>query len=340
MFSHPHDLRSSNPIQANTGRRRALMWLLAAGLAPALTRAELPYPAQPLRLVVPFSSGSATDVLARQFAAAWARELGQSITVDNKPGGGAIIGAETVAKSPPDGYTLLLGSSQSHATNSSLFKKLPYDPLADFAPVARITVFPAVLVVRYGIPVRSVAEFVAYAKLDPGRLNYASSGPGTQGHLQAAMLAATAGLQVTHIPFKDAGQIFTAFGRGDVDFMFYPYSALGPIIQTGQVRVLASTGERRSAITADTPTMTEAGYPEVTLAAWNALYAPAATPQPVIELLATTTRRALDNPALQTRMADLGIDIAYLSPTELGRFTRAEIERYRRLVAITGLKAE
>ena len=321
-----------------------LAWLAGvaatAGLRWVPSAAQAPFPAQPVHLIVPFSPGSATDVLARLFAAAWTQELGQPIAIDNKPGGSAIIGTNTVARSAPDGYTVLLGSSQSHATNNSLFKRLPYDPLADFAPVARITVFPAVLVVRYGIPVRSVAEFVAYVRRDPGRLNYASSGPGTQGHLQAAMLAATAGLKVTHIPFKDTGQIFTAFGRGDVDFMFYPYSALGPVIQAGQVRVLASTGEKRSAITPDTPTMAEAGYPEVTLAAWNALHVPAATPEAVIDLLAATARRALDNTALRTRMTELGIDIAYLSPTELGQFTRTEIERYRGLVAVTGLRVE
>lgn len=298
------------------------------------------YPSKPIRIIVPFGPGSATDLLARQLGVGLAGELGQSVTIDNRPGGGAIIGAEAVAKSLPDGYTILMGSSQSHATNSSLFKKLPYDPITDFAPVARLTIFPAVLVVHQSIPAKTVAEFVAYAKQRPGQLNYASTGPGTQGHMQSAMLAATADIQVTHIPFKDAGQIFAAFGRGDVAFMFYPYSALGPVLQSGRVNVLASTGEKRSALTPDTPTMIEAGYPEVTLAAWNALYVPAATPPDIIERINLATRRALENPEMRSKLAALGIEIAFGSPRELAEFTRGEIERYRKLVALTGLKVE
>ena len=311
--------------------------VLLAGLPNAGAQT---YPSRPIRIVAPFGPGSATDLLARQLAAGLSAEFGQPVSVENRPGGAAIIGAEAVAKSPPDGYTLLLGSSQSHATNSSLFKKLPYDPVADFAPVARLTNFPAVLVVHQSVPAKTVAEFVAYAKQRPGQLNYASTGPGTQGHLQAAMLAATTGIAVTHIPFKDAGQIIAALGRGDVAFMFYPYAALGPVLQSGRVSVLASTGEKRSPLTPNTPTMIEAGYPEVTLAAWNALYVPAATPPDIIERLNAATRRALENPEMRSKLAALGIEIAFSSPRELAEFTGAEIERYRKLVALTGLKVD
>jgi tripartite-type tricarboxylate transporter receptor subunit TctC len=299
-----------------------------------------PYPSRPLRIVVPFSPGTASDILARQLAAGLTQELGQPVNVDNRPGGAAIIGAEAVAKSPPDGYTVLLGSSQSHATNSSLFKKLPYDPIADFTPIARITVFPAVLVVHQSIPAKSVAELVAFAKPRPGQINYASSGPGTQAHLQAAMLAATAGIVLTHVPFKEAGQAFSSLMRGDVQMMFYPHSALAAVLQSGKVTVLASTGEKRSPRTPDTPTMIEAGYPEVTLAAWNGLYAPAGTPPAIVEALNRATRTALEQPGTKTRFAELGIEIAFSSPEELATFTRAEIERYRRLVALTNLKVE
>lgn len=328
------------PLWVLTVRVVAIASIALGSMSMVPNAAAQSYPSRPVRIVVPFGTGSATDLLARQLGAGLALELGQPVNIENRPGGAAIIGAEAVAKSPPDGYTILLGSSQSHATNSSLFKKLPYDPIADFAPVARLSTFPAVLVVHQSIPAKTVAEFVAYAKQRPGQLNYASTGPGTQTHLQSAMLAAITGLQVTHIPFKDAGQIFGAIGRGDVAFMFYPFAALGPVIQSGKVSVLASTGEKRSPLTPDTPTMIEAGFPELTLAAWNGLYVPAATPSDIVERIHVATRRALENPEMRSKLAALGVELTFGSPRELADFTRAEIERYRKLVALTGLKAE
>jgi tripartite-type tricarboxylate transporter receptor subunit TctC len=320
--------------------RNRIAWLFClAALAWSAAFAQ-PYPSRPLRIVAPFSPGTATDILARQLAAGLTQVLGQPVAVENRPGGAAIIGAEAVAKSPPDGYTILLASSQSHATNVSLIRKLPYDPIADFAPIARLTIFPAVLVVHQSIPAKTVAELVAYAKQRPGQINYASSGPGTQAHLQAAMLAATSGIELTHVPFKEAGQAFSALIRGDVQVMFYPHSALGAVLQSGRVSVLASTGEKRSPRTPEVPTMIEAGYPEVTLAAWNAFFAPAGTPSPIIDTLNRATQKALEDPAAKGRFAELGIEISFSSPQELAAFTRAEIERYRRLVALTNLKVE
>ena len=305
-----------------------------------LTAAAQTYPARALRLIVPFGAGTATDLVARHVGFGLASELGQPVAVENRPGGGGMIGAEAVAKSPPDGYTILMGTSASQATSVSLFKKVPFDPIADFAPIARISIFPAVLVVHQSIPVSTVAELIAYAKARPGQLNYASSGPGSQNHLQAAMLAVTAGLQVTHVPFKDAGQIFGAIGRGEVSFMFYPFSALGPVIQGGRVNVLASTGEKRSPLTPNTPTMNEAGFPELSLAGWNALYAPAGTPADISARLNAATGRALENAEMRPKLAALGVDLAFGSPQDLAAFTRAEIERYRKLVALAQLTAE
>ena len=321
---------------------RVIVMSVLMNIVPSLLSAAQAqtYPNRAVRLVVPFGPGTATDLYGRQLAAGLSVELRQSVTVENRPGGAAIIGVDAVAKSAPDGYTILLASSQSHATNSSLFKKLPYDPITDFAPIARLSTFPAVLVVHQSIPTKTVAEFVAYAKARPGQLNFASSGLGSQTHLQSAMLAATAGLLVTHVPFKDAGQIFGAIGRGEVSFMFYPYAALGPVIQTGRVNVLASTGEKRSALTPDTPTMIEAGFPELTLAAWNGLYAPAGTPAEIIERLNLAASRALENPEIRAKLAALGVELNFGSAQELAVFTRAEIERYKKLVALTGLKPE
>jgi len=304
------------------------------------TAAAQTYPNRALRLIVPFGAGTATDLVARHVGIGLANELGQPVAVENRPGGGGMIGADAVAKSPPDGYTIIMGTSASHATSVSLFKKVPFDPIADFAPIARISIFPAVLVVHESIPATTVAELIAYAKARPGQLNYATSGPGSQNHLQAAMLAVTAGLQLTHVPFKDAGQIFGAIGRGEVAFMFYPFSALGPVIQGGKVKVLASTGEKRSPLTPNAPTMMEAGFPELTLSGWNALYAPAGTPSEVIARLNAATGHALENAEMRAKLGALGVDLAFGTPRELGDFTRAEIERYRKLVALAKLTPE
>lgn len=315
----------------------AAVLLCNAVFTPAIAQT---YPSRALRLVVPFGAGTATDLVARHVGLGLASELGQPVAVENRPGGGGMIGAEAVARSVPDGYTILMGTSASHATSVSLFKKVPFDPIADFAPIARISIFPAVLVVHQSLPVSTVAELIAYAKARPGQLNYATSGPGSQNHLQAAMLAVTAGLQVTHVPFKDAGQIFGAIGRGEVAFMFYPFAALGPVVQGGKVNVVASTGEKRSPLTPNTPTMIEAGYPELSLAGWNALYAPAGTPGDIIERLNAAAGRALENAEMRTKLGALGVDLAFGSPRDLAAFTRAEIERYRKLVALAQMKPE
>ena len=315
-----------------------LLWNAAlALLAPACAQT---YPNRALRLIVPFGAGTATDLVARHVGFGLASELGQPVAVENRPGGGGMIGAEAVAKSPPDGYTIVMGTSASHATSVSLFKKVPFDPVADFAPIARISIFPAVLVVHQSIPAATVSELIAYAKARPGQLNYATSGPGSQNHLQAAMLAVTAGLQVQHVPFKDAGQIFGAVNRGEVAFLFYPFSALGQVIQGGKVNVIASTGERRSPLTPNAPTMAEAGFPELTLSGWNALYAPAGTPADIINRLNAATGRALENAEMRAKLGALGVDLAFGSPQDLAAFTRAEIERYRKLVAMAKLTPE
>lgn len=339
MVEHGMSPASAGAVQRSCVSRRRLLLLAAAAAAPDAAWAQA-WPSAPIRLVVPFGAGSATDVLARELARALARELGQPVNVDNKPGGAAIIGADAVAKSAPNGYTLLLASSQSHATNSSLFRTLPYDPVRDFAPVARVSVFPAVLAVRSSIPAATVAELVAYAKRSPRSLNYASAGLGSQAHLQGAMLTAVAGLHAEHIPFKDAGQIVTAFVRGDLDFMFYPYTALQPLIHGGHVRLLATTSVQRNTQTRGLQTMAEAGFPEVMLAAWNALYVPAATPEAVVERLSTAALGALEAPDLKARFDELGVVPWPAGPKALADFTLQEINRYRRLVAMTGMKAE
>jgi len=321
--------------------RNQIAWLFClAAVAWSAAAAAQHYPSRPVRIVAPFSPGTATDILARQLASGLTQELGQPVAVENRPGGAAIIGADAVAKSPPDGYTILLGSSQSHATNSSLIKKLPYDPIADFAPIARLSVFPAVLVVHQSIPAKTVAELVAYARQRPGQINYASSGPGTQAHLQAAMLAATSGIVLTHVPFKEAGQAFSSLIRGDLQMMFYPHSALGAVLQSGRVNVLASTGEKRSPRTPDVPTMSEAGVPGYEVIGWTGILVPKGTPAEIVSRLHTELARILRSPAMRERMAALGAEPGGNTPEEFGAFIRAEMARWGKVIKEKGVRPE
>lgn len=339
-------MKKTTNTPCDFNRRSVHGTLMAAALfgalcvtAPQAVLAQA-FPAKPVRMIVPFGPGTATDVFARQFSAGMSKDLGQSVVMEYKAGAGGVIGAVAAATSAPDGYTMLLASSASHGSNPSLYKKLGYDPVADFAPIARVVFYPSVLAVRKALPVKTVADLVAYAKANPGKLNFASTGPGSQGHMQASMLASVANIKVIHVPFKEAGQIYTAFERGDVDFMFYTFAALQPVIQSGAVHPIAGTGEKRIESTPSTPTMAEAGFPEVTMSAWSALYAPAGTPARMVERLNQAALRTLGDPDMQKKLASLDIIVAPSTPQELLAFTKSEVERYRKIAAMAGLQPE
>ena len=321
--------------------RRNLVAIASSGLlAPASARAQERYPDRPVRIVVPYAAGSSVDLFARQLATPAGDALGGRFVIENRVGAGGIVGAEAVARSAPDGYTVLLSGSPTHAINVSLYARLPYDPMRDFAPVARLADQPAVLVVPASLPVRSVAELVALARARPGALNYASPGVGTTAHLCGATFRARAELDVVHVPYGNTGQLFTDLISGATSFMFYPYQPLQPHVESGRLRVLATTGPRRSAFLTDTPTMIESGFPDFVLTVWFALYAPAGTPPQRVAALADAFRAALETQEVRAGIAAAGAERAYLDPDATGAFTAGEIERYRRIVSDSGARVE
>jgi tripartite-type tricarboxylate transporter receptor subunit TctC len=326
--------------------RRTGLSALAGGLVLATRpqgRAALAqerFPDRPPRIVVPYAAGTATDLFARQLAAPMGDALGQRPVVENRAGAGGIVGAEHVARSAPDGYTMLLAGSQTHAINISLYQRLPYDPLRDFAPVARLATQPMVLVVSPGVPARTVQELVALAKARPGQLNYASSGIGTSAHLCGATLRSQAGIDVVHVPYTNSGQLFADLLGGATSFMFYPYQPLKPHVEAGRLRVLASTGTTRPAWLKEAPTMVEAGLPDFVISIWFAAYAPAGTAPDRVDALSGAIRSALEKPEIVAALSAAGTDPFYAPPAETAAFTAAEIERYRRIVADSGARVE
>jgi tripartite-type tricarboxylate transporter receptor subunit TctC len=312
--------------------------LVATSLAQFPCRAD-DYPSRPIRLIVPYAAGTSTDLVARQISEKLAEMLGQRFIIENKAGAGGSLGTTAAARATADGYTLVLGTGQTHAVNVSLYKNLGYDPVADFAPVGRIGSQPLVLVTHPSLGVRSVEALTALARAKPGGLSYVSTGSGTSPHLAGATFAMQAELDLVHVPYNNQ-QVFPDLLSGRAALMFYPYPALKGYIEAGQLVALATTGAVRSPWLAALPTMVEAGYSTFVFAPWYALYAPAGTPPPVVEKLAQAVARALDDADLRARLAESGSYIEPSTPAELGAFTAAEIARFAPIVAASGARAE
>jgi tripartite-type tricarboxylate transporter receptor subunit TctC len=316
----------------------ALLMSFALLCAPAPSSAQ-DYPSRPIRLIVPYAAGTSTDLVARQISEKLADVLGQRFTIENKVGAGGSLGTSVAAKSAPDGYTLVLGTGQTHAVNVSLYKNLGYNPVADFAPVSRIGSQPLVLVAHPSLSVQKVDELTALAKAKPGGLSYASTGSGTSPHLAGATFAMLTGLNLVHVPYNNQ-LFFPDLLSGRVSLMFYPYPALKGYIETRQLTALATTGAARSPWLAALPTMAEAGYPTFVFAPWYALYAPAGTPTAITEKLARAVERVLADPGTKARLEDSGTYIEFAAPAELATFTAQEIARFAPIVAASGARAE
>lgn len=298
------------------------------------------YPDKPIRLIVPQAAASATDILVRHFTPKLSEVLGQPIVVDNRPGAGAIIGTEMAAKAPADGYTILLGGSQTHAINKSLYRKLSYDPIADFAPVARIGQQAMILVTNSSVPAKSVAELLAYGKANPAKMNFASSGNGSSAHLCGALFSAESGLRAEHVPYKAVAQALADLLSGQITMMFYPYIALQPHIQSGKVTPLGTASDQRPSYLPQVPTMAEAGFPSMVVSPWFALYAPAGTPRNAVDTLYRAVERTLNDADVRARFATTGTEVYLAGPDELRKFNLAEIARYQKIVALSGAKTD
>jgi tripartite-type tricarboxylate transporter receptor subunit TctC len=306
--------------------RKAVAFAALAICASSPALGEV-YPTRSIRIIVPYSGGSGADITARQTMAKLAEFLGQNIIVENRPGTSAIVGTDVVAKAAPDGYTLLFGVTQ-HAINPTLQPKLPYDTLNDFLPVARVTSQPLYMGVNARVPGNSVTDAIAHIKANTGKYNYASTGIGTSIHLAGAYFVSHAGLAMSHVPYTNASQCIVDLGRGEVQVLFYTYSPLLPQFQSGHIKILASTGAKRSAWASDIPTMEEAGMPGFVMPAWHGVFAPANTPSDVVGVLEKALAKVANDPSYRELIESTGTDIYYASSQEFDVFLRAEIQRF------------
>ena len=295
--------------------------------------AQAAYPDRPIKLIVPFSPGGGTDLVARTIGQAMADELHQPVIVDNKPGGSTIIGTDALAKSPPDGYSLVVATF-AHAVNPSLKAKLPYNQDKDFAPVCLIGISPNVLVVAADSPYKTFQQLLAAAKANPGKLSYASQGSGTSAHLAGELFNSLTGAKLVHVPYKGAGPALTDVMGGQVDMMFATASAVGNLIEAGKLRALAVTTPVRSAtpLLLKIPSIAESGLTEYTAGSWYGVFAPAGTPQEVIDKLNAAIKKGAHSSAFKNRVESEGLVIKTGSPEDFGKFEKAEEVRWRAVI--------
>ncbi|NBQ88050.1 MAG: tripartite tricarboxylate transporter substrate binding protein [Betaproteobacteria bacterium] len=319
-------------------RGLAVMAFAAASTAHAQAQAG-DYPNRPIKVIVPFSPGGAVDGPMRAIAEQLGRRLKQQVIVENRPGAGATIGSELVAKAPADGYTLLL-ASQTNAISASLYPKLNFAPIDDFVGISLIAREPGVLVVHPSVPANSVADLIALAKAKPGQINYASSGNGSGQHLFAAMFASMAGIKLSHVPYKGSGQATTDLLAGTVPVAIPGTQAMLKHIAAGKLRPLATTGVTRSKQLPNVPTLAEAGVAGYSAYVWMGLLAPKGTPKPVIDLLNSELRAVIAAPELQKFFNEAGMEVVGSSPADMDGYFREERDRWARTVRETGAKID
>jgi tripartite-type tricarboxylate transporter receptor subunit TctC len=298
------------------------------------------YPARTVRLIIPAPAGSAPDFLSRVLSQKLSEAWGQPVIVDNVPGAGGNIGAERVAKSPPDGHTLLFNTIGPIAINISLYDKLPFDPVKDFVPITLVAKVPNILCVYPGVPVKSVAELIAYAKQNPGKLRYGSPGSGTSNHLSAELFNTMTGLKLFHVPYKSSAQMTTDTIGGQVEVIFHNAPVVLPHVKSGALRGLAITSASRNPYAPELPTMSEAGVPGFEVTAWFGVLAPTGTPQPVLAKLHTDVVRMINMPDVKERFLSQAAEPIGSTPAEFAAFINAEIGKWSRVIKESGAKVE
>jgi tripartite-type tricarboxylate transporter receptor subunit TctC len=300
----------------------------------------LPYPSKPIRLIVPFPPGGAVDILGRAMAQKLSEILAHNVIVDNRVGGAGAVGSEAAAKSAPDGYTLLMGSTTTISINPSLFAKLSYDPSRDFVPVTLVAFVPHLLVVNASVPAANLREFIALAKARPGQLNYASAGNGTPHHIAGEMFKQMAGVDMVHIPYKGTGPAVPDLIAGQVSFMSVEILAAMPHVKSGKLRALGIATGNRNPSALEIPTVSEAGLPGFEVTSWYGILAPAGTPKPITERLAMEMTKAIATPDLSERLASLGATPVGNTPDEFGVHLRREGEKWAKAVKASGAKVD
>jgi tripartite-type tricarboxylate transporter receptor subunit TctC len=301
--------------------------------------AQTAYPTKPVRIIVPYSAGGPADIYARFVGDRLQKNLGHAFVIENRPGAGAIIGTEAVAKSTPDGYTLLM-MSNTHTVNESLFTKKPYSLMRDLAPISPINYSDLLLVVHPSVAAKNLTELIALAKSKPGTLNYASSGPGTPYHMAGELFKAMAGIDVVHVPHKGSAEARTSVLAGNVQMMFDAITTMAQLAQAGKVRAIATSGKARSSITPDAPTLDQAGLPGYDAVIWLGMMAPVATPKPIVDQLNTEIQKIAGLPDVKEVWAKQGAVPMYMTSAEFGKFMEQDIQKWAKVVAFSGAKVD
>ena len=323
--------------------RALLAYIAVALLAAHGAQAQLPadgYPNRPLRFIVPLPPGGGADLVARLIAERLGKNLGQQVLVDNRAGGGTVIGADLAAKSTPDGYTLLLGTATTHAINSSLVKKLPYDQIRDFAPVTLVAILPLILVAHPSLPANSVRELIALARKRPGEINFASTGNGSTIHLAGEMLKTVGNVNMVHVPYKGAAPALTDLLSGQVQFMFTTIPPALPHVKTGRLRAFAVANSKRSALLPELPTTAEAGAPGVEASSWNGVLVRSGTAPSIVARLQIEISSVVALPEIRERLAAVGVEPLSSTPDEFAKFIAAETARYAKVVQASGANVD
>jgi tripartite-type tricarboxylate transporter receptor subunit TctC len=309
-------------------------------LLESLTASAQSFPSKPIRVVIPFVAGGSSDIVGRAIGSKFQEFLGQPAVVENKPGANGAIAAEFVAKSDPDGHTILVGSIGVFSINSALFKDLRYNPLRDFAPVTLAVTTPNVLITKPALAANSMQELVDYAKKNPGKLSYCSSGTGSSDHLTAELLNQVAGISAVHVPYKGGAACQTDIMGGQVDISFQNLGAVTNYIRGNRMKALAVTAKARNPQLPNVPTTAEGGYPGLVVTSWQAAAAPAKTPREIVARLNDAAVKALRSPEVRERMSQIGFDVVGSTPDEFGRFMKEEVDRWTDVVKRGGIKPE
>ena len=324
--------------------RRSLLAASLASLAvPARTLpalAEPAWPSKPMKLVVPFAPGGTTDVIGRMIGEYLGRRLGQNLVVENKPGKGASIGSSTVAHAAPDGYTFVISNVAANAISPALYGDLDYDPVGSFTHISLASLNPSVLVVHPSFPAKTLADYIAYARANPDKLAFATSGPGSSNHILGVMLALKTGTKLVHVPYRGAGPAMQDTIAGIVPSMFDSLPSSAPHIKAGKVRALAVSGEQRSPSFPDVPTMKESGYPDLVSYSWFGLSGPAKLPPAIVDRVATEMQAVLKEPEVVKRWQEIGAESSTKTPAEYTAFVKAEVAKWTPVVKASGARPE
>jgi tripartite-type tricarboxylate transporter receptor subunit TctC len=316
--------------------------VLGVGIALVWTAACMAqsYPSKPVRFISPYAPGGGTDIMARTLAQKLSENFGRQVVVENRPGGGGIVGTETVAKAPPDGYTILLGSKGPLTVNPALYSKLPYDTLRDLAPISLVSIVPAVLAVHPSLPVKSVKELIALARAHPGELTFSSSGNGGSGHLSGEQFAALAGVKMVHVPYRGTGPATTALLSGEVTMSFGNLVALLPHVQAGQLRALAVTSAKRTSAAPQLPTVAESGLRGYEYVTWYGVLAPAGTSKDIIAKLNAELVKIARRPDMREKLTGEGGEVVGSTPEEFASYIKSELASSAKLVKSAHVRAE